>query len=455
MAEFKGNFEENINIEWTPKPSSIIKVIGVGGGGGNAVNYMYEQGIHDVDFIVCNTDAQALNNSPIQTKIRLGKGLTEGLGAGSLPEVGRQAAEDSEEEIRKVLDNTKMVFITAGMGGGTGTGAAPVIARIAKEMNILTVAIVTIPFEYELIPRIKQAWEGVNELRQNVDSLLIIKNDKLIEIYGDLDMDEAYAKADNILLIAAKSIAELVTVHGKINVDFADAKRIMKNGGITVMGSAAASGENRARQAVEDALNSPLLNNNDITGAGRVLLNITYGTSKKLKVNELNEITQYVSRLVNKNAHMIHGTGEDKNLDDAVRVTIVATDFPNPNDCFPDIPAIAPRQEKKEVVSISTPPVNPNSGNYEVITRNNMQKQIIWESSDVATEEEKQYVPPLVDPRNNIDDLENTTAISRRKTQTDKATADTDMSRYTLSSDPETNTVRLRDNNPYLYDRVD
>lgn len=323
------NLTDDLPIGWTPTTSSLIKVIGVGGGGSNAVSYMHQQGIHNVDFIICNTDAQALRKSNVPIQIRLGKDMTDGLGAGNKPQVGEAAALDSVEDIKAALDeNTKMVFITAGMGGGTGTGAAPVIAKIAKEADILTVAIVTLPFQFEGSARYQQALNGIDALRDHVDSLLVINNEKLREMYGNLPISQAFSKADNVLSTAAKGIAELITFPGQVNVDFADVRTIMTQGGITVMGSASAEGENRALNAVEEALTSPLLNNSDIKGAGKILLNITSGTDEnEITMDEFEEITGYVQRAVAKDALILWGTGKDERLGNALSVTIVATHF--------------------------------------------------------------------------------------------------------------------------------
>ncbi len=307
--------------------SSIIKVIGVGGGGSNAVNYMYKKGIKDVNFVVCNTDAQALANSPVPIRVQLGEMLTAGRGAGNKPEKGRQSAIESLEEINNILsDNTKMVFITAGMGGGTGTGAAPVIAKAARDLGILTVGIVTIPFRFEGFTRINQALEGIAEMEKYVDSLLIINNERLREMYGDLGISVSFAKADDVLAIAAKGIAEIITVHGYINVDFADVETVMRNSGVAVMGSATAEGEHRAIDAIEAALTSPLLNNNKIKGSTNVLLNITSG-SKEITQDELKSITDFVESMVGDTASTIWGTVFDETMGDKVNVTIVATGF--------------------------------------------------------------------------------------------------------------------------------
>ena len=307
--------------------SSIIKVIGVGGGGSNAVNHMYNQGITGVDFVICNTDQQALDISPVPNKMQLGSTLTEGRGAGSNPEVGKNAAIENVDELKALLEkNTQMVFITAGMGGGTGTGAAPIIAQTAREMGILTVGIVTIPFSFEGRRRKLQADEGLAALRDNVDTLLIICNDKLREMHGNLKISEAFSKADDILTVAAKGIAEIITVAGYINVDFEDVKTVMKDGGTAIMGSAAAEGDSRAVKAVSQALASPLLNDNDITGANYILLNITSG-EEEVSMDEIDEITDYIQNESGNTADIIWGNGVDESLGNKISVTIIATGF--------------------------------------------------------------------------------------------------------------------------------
>ena len=311
-----------------PKEQSpIIKVIGVGGGGSNAVNHMFEQGIRGVNFVISNTDGQAMELSPIPNKIQLGPSLTEGLGAGSNPAIGRKATEESLEEIRDILEkNTKMVFVTAGMGGGTGTGGAPVIAKVAKEMGILTVGIVTTPFFFEGRRKMIQAQEGIEELRRSVDSLIVISNDKIREIYGNLTRSDAFARADNILSIAAKSISEIITVAGQINVDFADVEYVMKDSGVAIMGSAVAEGEDRAARAVQAALSSPLLNDNNIIGARKILLNITSG-SRQVLIDEITEIHEYVLEAATQDTDVIFGTCDDETLEDKISVTLIATGF--------------------------------------------------------------------------------------------------------------------------------
>ena len=311
---------------------SIIKVIGVGGGGSNAVNYMDSIGIRNVEFIICNTDIQALHSSNVKNQIQIGMDLTKGLGAGANPDKGREAALESSHEIRELLrnDGTKMLFITAGMGGGTGTGAAPVIAQIAKELDILTVGIVTLPFDFEGKSKMDKALIGVEELKKGCDSVITILNQRLIEIYGDLSQSMAFEKADDIIATSAKCIAEIVTIPGQINVDFEDVNTVMRNAGTSVLGSAESSGDNRAQESVENAINSPLLNDRNIDGAKKILLNIVSGGGdNELTTRELNVITQLINDVSSSTAEMIFGTATDGELDDRVRVTIIATGFEN------------------------------------------------------------------------------------------------------------------------------
>ena len=309
--------------------SSVIKVIGVGGGGSNAVNYMYEHGIEGVDFAVCNTDLQALEASPITTKIQIGAEITEGLGAGANPEVGRKAAEESIDRISELLEtNTKMLFITAGMGGGTGTGAAPVIAKVAREKEILTVAVVTVPFWTEGGFRKKYAESGLQELRENVDTLLVINNDKLIEVYGDLTLSKAFAKANEVLNTATKGIAEVISQTLMVNIDLNDAKRVLKDSGSAVMGQAYASGENRAIDAIEGALDSPLLHDNNIRGAQQVLLKIVTGPGEKeIRMTELFNIKKHIQDVAGSDVNIIEGIGVEDGMDDEISVTVIATGF--------------------------------------------------------------------------------------------------------------------------------
>ena len=325
------NINWNINLDFDIKKhkANVIKVIGVGGAGGNAVNYMYQKGIKDVDFVVINTDAQDLAKSPIPIKVQIGRNLTEGLGAGAVPEIGEKAALEDEESIRKVLeDNTKMIFITAGMGGGTGTGAAPIIAKIAKELGILTVGIVTSPFVFEGKKRITYAEEGIEKMRENVDSLIIVNNNKLREVFGNLTYGEAFSKSDEILANAASSISEVITHNFKVNVDFRDVRTVLENSGTAIMGSAIASGENRAQKVIETALDSPLLNDNNIKGAKNVLLLIVSGETD-FTLDEMNEINHFVQEEANNSADIILGIGKDERLkEDEIGVTIIATGFP-------------------------------------------------------------------------------------------------------------------------------
>lgn len=335
----------SIQFEMLKEQSSIIKVIGVGGGGGNAVNHMYKQGISGVDFIVCNTDAQALELSPIPNKVQLGASLTEGMGAGADPDVGENSAIESIDDIKRMLGtNTKMLFITAGMGGGTGTGASPVLAKAAKEMGILTVAIVTTPFTFEGKKRRSQAEEGLNELRKYVDSYLVISNDRLREIFGNLTMTAAFAKADDILTTAAKGIAEIITIPGYVNVDFKDVRTVMNDSGVAIMGNHVASGEDRALQAVTGALASPLLKDNEIEGARYILLNITSGR-KEVTMDEVAIITDYIQEKAGLTADLIWGNCIDESLEDDLSVTIIATGFQTSEE----------RQKEKENEKIALP----------------------------------------------------------------------------------------------------
>jgi cell division protein FtsZ len=373
--------------------SSIIKVIGVGGGGSNAVNHMYRQGIKGVDFVVCNTDQQALDISPVPVKIQLGSSLTEGRGAGSLPEVGMNAAIENLDEIKEILEkNTKMVFVTAGMGGGTGTGAAPVIAKLAKEMGILTVGIVTVPFVFEGRKRRSQAEEGIERMRNSVDTLLIINNDKLREMFGNLTLGNAFSQADDVLTTAAKGIAEVISVTGAINVDFNDVNTVMRDSGVAIMGSAEAEGDNRATIAVEKALASPLLNDNQIQGAKYVLLNITYG-AKEVLMDEIADITDYIQDEAGSTADVIWGHGYDESLGDRISVTLIATGFKSVVDT--GLPAKSPERVKvnldEERPTMITQPIeNPMVSPVQ----NSIQKEEITETVVNSSEE------PFLMPKN-------------------------------------------------------
>ncbi|WDF56553.1 cell division protein FtsZ [Mucilaginibacter sp. KACC 22063] len=337
-----------MQFEMLKEKSSIIKVIGVGGGGGNAVNHMYKQGITGVDFIICNTDAQALELSPIPNKVQLGASLTEGMGAGSIPEVGKNSAIENIDDIKQMLGpNTKMLFITAGMGGGTGTGASPIIAKAARELDILTVGIVTMPFSFEGKRRKMQAEEGLEELKNNCDSFLVISNDRLRQIFGNLTLGSAFAQADNILTTAAKGIAEIITLPGYINVDFKDVRTVMRDSGVAIMGSSAAEGENRALRAVEGALASPLLKDNEIEGARYILLNITSG-EKEVTMDEVSIITDYIQEEAGLAADLIWGNCKDDALGDKISVTIIATGFQTKDEREKE-------QSSKKIVSMLVP----------------------------------------------------------------------------------------------------
>jgi cell division protein FtsZ len=341
-----------MQFEMLKEKSSIIKVIGVGGGGGNAVNHMYKQGITGVDFIICNTDAQALELSPIPNKVQLGASLTEGMGAGSIPEVGKNSAIENIDDIKLMLGtNTKMLFITAGMGGGTGTGASPIIAKAARELDILTVGIITTPFSFEGKRRKMQAEEGLEEFKKHVDSFLVISNDRLREIFGNLTLGSAFAQADNILTTAAKGIAEIITLPGYINVDFKDVRTVMKDSGVAIMGSCSAEGENRALKAVEGALLSPLLKDNEIEGARYILLNITSGVTE-VTMDEVSIITDFIQMEAGLSADLIWGNCRDESLGENISVTIIATGFQTKDEREKE-------QSTKKVISMLVPEAKP------------------------------------------------------------------------------------------------
>lgn len=488
--------EDLINFELPSNRASIIKVIGVGGGGGNAVNHMCRLGIKDVDFVVCNTDSQALASSPVDIKIQLGSSLTEGRGAGNKPEIGRQAAIENVQDVIDVLSkNTKMVFITAGMGGGTGTGAAPIIAKAAKELGILTVAIVTIPFRNEGKRRIAQAVEGIEAIEKHVDSLLVINNEKIREIYGDLKISEAFSRADDVLAIAAKGIAEIITVHGYINVDFADVETVMTTSGVAIMGSARASGEGRAIKAVKAALQSPLLNNNDISGARNILLNVTSG-KEEITMDEIGQITDYIQAVAGEGADLIWGNGSDPNLGDDLNVTVIATGF-----CTSSIPELYIRNKQVDVVmldgersenrmvkeSIFEAKDKPTSHKREKFTDKELsqrvidfddfdispkaaekkvfdedeffvtsvkpQQQVVTKEPQVKTSTRQNATPLTV--KSNIDQLEKIPAYKRKNIKIDEPehSKTSNVSRFTLSE--EDGDIFLKSDNAYLHDNVD
>ena len=471
---------------------SIIKVIGVGGGGSNAVNYMYNKGITGVDFIIANTDVQALKKSPVKKKIQLGRTLTEGLGAGNKPEKGREAAIENIEDVKEILaEGTKMVFITAGMGGGTGTGAAPVIAEAAKEMGILTVGIVTIPFRYEGKKRINSAIEGITLMEQHVDALLIINNEKIREIYGDLPVSKALGKADEVLTVAAKGIAEIITVEGHVNVDFADVETVMRNSGVAIMGTGEGSGENRAEIAVKAALNSPLLDNTDIKGAKNILVNIVSG-EKEATADELSYINEFVQEMagndrVKYNADLIWGNSINEAMGEKLSVTIIATgfktrDLPEIFSAHVNIEKEKNKQEKpnkkniiiiddneikpeyyKEKQKLTAPefeikntPSRKNKKITDEITVKKISKDTgtnkSYSSEKLQTDTIKQK---LSDYMSNVEELESIPAYKRKgiilKTENSEETDS--FSRETLS-DAE-GEITIKKNNPYLHDKAD
>lgn len=453
-------------------PGAEIKVIGVGGGGGNAVNHMYKHGIRDVDFVICNTDAQAMLSSPISTRVQLGEALTEGRGAGNKPEVGKQAAIENISDVEKVLsENTKMVFVTAGMGGGTGTGAAPVIAEKCHSLGYLTVAIVTIPFRNEGRRRIRQAYEGIKELASHVDSLLVVNNERIREMFGDFGISEAFAKADNILATAAKGIAEIITVPGYINVDFADVETVMRKSGMAIMGTGVANGTNRAEEAVEQTLNSPLLNDNDIRGARNILVNITSGANE-VTMDEVGRITDYVQNKAGFDADLIWGNGKDEELGEDLSVTVIATGFPTSI-----ISELSEKSQPKAPVNhILDEPVNkiqtsPSKfANLPKTEDKSDQKTFEFVVSQEQKKEEDDFeslYPNTSKQRNksekeisiadyaemsdeDVDELENIPAYERRKIRMNDPKYNRPKSGYTV-----TRNNQISDRNSYLHDNVD
>lgn len=386
--------EFNFNNEEAP---SIIKVVGVGGGGSNAVRHMYQQGIHDVNFVLCNTDLQALNQSDIPVKLQLGPKLCEGLGAGNDPKVGHDAAEESIDEIKALFnDGTQMVFVNAGMGGGTGTGAAPVIARIAKEMGLLTVGIVTIPFLFERNPKILQALEGVESMQRNVDALLVINNERLREIYTDgvTSMREAFKKADDILAVATKSIAEIITMEGNINLDFRDVKKTLKDGGVAILSTGQASGEHRLREAIDNALRSPLLNDNDISKAKKIMFNISWSKESPLLIEEMSEIDRFMENL-DPNIEVIWGEAEDDKLGKDVKFTVLATGFDSRN--LPGMESLKEQRTKEE-----------EEAKEETELRNQQRIDHVYGRTSVAPKRKRPLVYLL-----SQEDLDNDELISR------------------------------------------
>lgn len=477
-----------------PKDESpIIKVIGVGGGGSNAVTHMYKQGIVGVDFAICNTDAQAMEMSPVPTRIHLGPDLTEGRGAGSKPNIGKLACEESIDEVRKYLENNcRMLFITAGMGGGTGTGAAPIIAKAAKEMDVLTVGIITLPFAFEGRRRTSQGMEGLLELKKHVDTLIVISNDKLRQIHGNLSLTDAFCQADNILTTAAKGIAEIITVPGYVNVDFEDVNTVMRDSGVAIMGTASAEGDDRARRAVDEALHSPLLEDNDIRGAQHILLNITSGT-REVTMDEIFEITEFVQEEAGYGTDLIWGNCFEEELGEKISVTVIATGFErnkfthkkdgedrvvvsldddesttgsqkktgladigfqeeNSNSAqtfdFDDIRAKADKQQGGNRYSYQEPYVPPN--NREQIEEERRRQA----ERDAKRRERQRSMGLKLNNPQTVNELENEPAFRRRGVGLDQVPNSDEpaMSKWTISDEDQ---PELREGNSFLHDNVD
>ena len=485
------NFDETIAFDMPKNQSNVIKVIGVGGGGSNAINHMFSQGIKGVDFVICNTDAQALENSAVPIKIQLGVSLTEGLGAGANPAIGEQSAMESLEEIKTMLStNTKMIFITAGMGGGTGTGAAPIIAKAAQELDILTVGIVTTPFTFEGRRRGGHALEGLDELKKYVDTLVVISNDRLRQVFGNLSLSQAFNQADNILTTAAKGIAEIITVPGYVNVDFEDVNTVMRDSGVAIMGTASAAGEDRAKRAVDEALNSPLLEDNDIRGAQHILLNITSGT-EEVTMDEIFEITEFVQEEAGYGTDLIWGNCFDETLGDKICVTVIATGFEKHRGKKEAVESTsAPikvalddefKQKPNNIASVSNlrteePPANATFefDNIQSTVDKYRKTQYSYNEPYLRTEEtvdetklvrdreaqERKRREQLRSNRvklNNpqtIMELENEPAYLRRGVTLDDVRPSEEQSRskWTISDDDE---PQMRANNSYLHDNVD
>lgn len=454
----------NFKVDLPKERSSIIKVVGVGGGGGNAVNYMFREGISGVDFFICNTDNQALEMSPIPNKIQIGNELTEGRGAGSNPEVGRQSAEESMEEIIDSLGvNTQMVFVTAGMGGGTGTGAAPVIAKAAKDMGILTVGIVTTPFTFEGSKRGAAADHGIELMRQTVDSLLVISNDRIKDMYGNLPISQAFSHADNVLSTAAKGIAEIITIAGSINVDFEDVKTAMKNSGVAIMGNGVADGEGRALRAAEMALNSPLLNDNKITGASDLLINISYG-DEEARMDEYSEINEFFQEQAGMEANLKCGLCYDETLGPKISVTIIATGFDRQenrmrsteSDHIIESVSLLDNDSKEEQADLAE---TKQASIFDYINVPE-EKEIL--EADRRVEEMKQRLVHLRQLSKNaasqegMEELENVPAYKRKgiKLESTAHSSESEISRVSLVEEPEKK-PELKSNNSFLHDNVD
>lgn len=491
--------EDLMNFDLPVERSSIIKVLGIGGGGSNAVNHMFRKGIKDVNFVVCNTDQQALMHSPVPVRVQIGEVTTEGLGAGSQPERGRASALENIDDVMNALSgNTKMVFITAGMGGGTGTGAAPVIAQACREAGYLTVAVVTIPFRSELNQRIKLAISGINDLKNKVDSLIVINNERLREIYGDEGVSAAFARADDVLANAVKGIAEIITCAGYINVDFADVDTVMRDSGVALMGIGMASGDDRATKAIEAALTSPLLSSNDITGARSILLNIKSGIgANEITMDELGELTDYVYEAISDDALIIRGLSTEEELGDSLSVTVVATGF----EASADLDGYKP-DRRKEVVSLGAPQqpsltegAAEDNGQYVVRPARTTDRGIPPRSTGInqgvidfeidgdinISPAPARPAPPPADKNegtlrklkhmqnlikneglstqsmsDNLEDFEEVPAYVRKKIAIHNASkaAGSKVSKFTLSLDEDNQPV-IRENNAYLNDNVD
>ncbi len=440
----------SFTVELPKDKSSIIKVIGVGGGGGNAVNHMYSEGIQGVDFFICNTDAQALEKSPIINKVQIGSSLTEGRGAGSNPEIGRKAAEESIQDIMESLGvNTQMVFVTAGMGGGTGTGAAPVIAKAARDRGILTVGIVTTPFMFEGNKRCTAAFHGIEEIRDSVDSLLVVSNDRIKEIYGNLPISKAFGYADNILATAAKGIAEIITIAGSINVDFEDVKTAMTDSGVSIMGMGTSEGDDRAMRAVSQALNSPLLDDNKIQGASDLLVNISYG-DEEATMDEYATINEYLQAETGSDANLKCGLCYDENLGRSLSVTVIATGFDRAKNRYN-----AMIKDSEVEFDLGDVNVHENMTAEELDAK----KQItIFDSlASNSNEKDKRVTPAINQPnQEGIDKMENIPAYKRRNVTLNEVnhSSEIEISRTSLVDEPESK-PELKTNNSFLHDNVD
>lgn len=472
----------SLNFDFPKEEQSIIKVIGVGGGGSNAVNHMFRQGIVGVDFAICNTDNQAMETSEVPIKIQLGPNLTEGRGAGSKPEVGEQACLESIEEIKSFLmNNTKMLFITAGMGGGTGTGAAPVIARTARELDILTVGIVTVPFNFEGRKRCQHAHQGLDRMKKNVDALIVISNNKLREIYGNLQLSRAFANADDILTTAAKGIAEIITVPGFVNVDFEDVNTVMRDSGVAIMGAAMAEGENRARKAIDKALNSPLLEDSDIRGAKQILLNVSSG-DKEVTMDEIFQITEFIQSEAGEESDLIWGNCKDESLGEKISVTLIATGFDD-NEMrggFSDSSYSKKLSEKKVVLEEFEEEEQEEFGGGKILLSDEEDESPVIELDTMDSQDEEEELDPETEQllemskkdiekrrkqnlnqpppeltKEVVSELENEPAFKRRRIELEECSgsAGSEFSRISITDDE--NNPLSKGKNRFLHDNVD